>query len=97
VEGGRLYVAGQSAPCRVQAASVERIQLPLDASLADVLRARLDHSDEEIERSGLTPLVRRAEEERDAAITKAHGLLVKLNVRRADLRRPVDDSIGRPG
>lgn len=95
VRDGRLYVDRQSVQCSVQEASDERIELLLNASLVDILCTRLNHSDEEIERSGLTPLVRKAEAHRDATVAKAYDLLLTLNVRQDDLRSLVDESIRR--
>jgi hypothetical protein len=93
VRGDRFYLAGLSVRCVTQGAGGERIQLPLDPPVLDVLRVRLQHSEEEIERSGLTALVRTAEEKREQLIMQAHSHLHQLGVTRADLDRFVDECL----
>lgn len=95
VEAGRLHMGRQSAPCIVQRAAQKRIELAINAPLADILRVRLSCSDAEIERSGLSRLVRDAEHQRDAMIERAAEQLRKLEVRREDLRHLVDESLRR--
>lgn len=56
VRGDRFSIAGISVRCVVQKRA-ERIQLPLDPPMLEILRMLARHSDDEIEQSGLTPLV----------------------------------------
>ena len=96
VQEGRLRIAGMSVPCTVEEdAQRSIIDLPLDAPLLAILHVRQVHSNDEIARSGLTALVRQAEERRDKLIVRAAAVLEPLAVEGDDLRGLVEACLRR--
>lgn len=95
VDQDRLHFASLSVLCTIQPARCSTIELPLDPSLIDILRVRLDHSDDEIEQAGLSPLVREAEQRRDSIVLQAHNSLRTLSVNRTDILDLVERSVRR--
>lgn len=93
VEEGRMHIANYSVPCIWQDVGTNVIQLPMDPPLATVLGVRLRYTDDEIAQSGLTEVVRVAEERRDALIAKAVNILSVLGIQPVDLRRIIDERL----
>lgn len=96
VREGRLWIARLSVACAVAKDEQKKIiELPLDAPLHAILHVRQVHSNDEIARSGLTPLVRQAEERLDTLIARASEVLGPLAVDGDDLRGLVEECIRR--
>jgi hypothetical protein len=85
VRAGRLVAGGFSIGCTIQAADEPRIELPLDATLLEVLRVAASHSKEEIRESGLESVVSAAEEKAGKLVGKALKALEPLGIERRDL------------
>lgn len=84
VRGDRFRLAGLSVGCVLQEATGDRIELPLDPSVVDILRMLARYSDEEIERSGLTALVSRVAMQ-----------FAEIGVPRAEFDRFIDECLRR--
>jgi len=61
VEEDHLVLGGHAIPCQRDHPELRLVRLPLNASPADILRVASTYTPEEIERSGLSPLVRQAQ------------------------------------
>jgi len=88
----RLRIDFVSTNCEWNALEYPRIELPLGASLVDVLRLPLRYSKADIERSELTGKLEAAQRERDELVCKARELLGRANeyVRKAgDMLAPL--------
>lgn len=93
----RLYFNMFAVPCRVDPPGDDAIMVPVNASLADILRLRHRYSDEQIERAGLTHVVENAERQKEVDITQAAQWLAGLDVSREDLCRLVGGCIDNEG
>lgn len=71
VEGDRLYVTGASVPCRWQWAGAALVEIPIGASLAEILRIGMEQTDEVLEHSGILEPVEQARARRRALVEKA--------------------------
>lgn len=97
VKDGQVKLDGLSIPCRWQAAGKATIEIPMNASIADVLRLGIRHSDVTLERSGVLGVVTKARERRDERAAKAAELLGEFGVKFDDLMSLVDEALRREG
>jgi hypothetical protein len=98
LEADRLRVGSLSFPCRWVEDAKPPVTLPIGASLLDYLRYRLEYSEAELSRSGLTQLVRQAEDKRDVAIRQAVKALKPFGIGRQDLLDLLEARLrGEPG
>lgn len=95
VERGRLHFASLSIDCTVDADVPPVIELPLDPSLADLLCVYFFHSDVEIEKAGLRPMIEEAKEKLEHVVTAAHNALYPVGVTRDELHRLVREAVDR--
>ncbi len=86
---GRLHVGTTSCDARWSQSPVPIVDLPLEPTLRQILRLRLDYSDEELLAAGLLNRVTQAERERDAHIANALHHLKALGDFRAALTEMV--------
>jgi hypothetical protein len=71
------------------------MQIPINASLGQVLGIWQRYTDEEIDKSGYRPQFEAADRERLERITKALELLMPMGITREDLETIVDEAIVR--
>jgi hypothetical protein len=72
-----------------------QLDLILEATLAELLRLRITHSDEELLTAGVLKRVAEAERERDSLIASASDELRRLGDFRAAIREMVEAAIRR--
>ncbi|MBT5535423.1 hypothetical protein HOK31_20315 [Candidatus Poribacteria bacterium] len=80
VEGDRLCFGSYSAQCVWQDAGGHSIHLPADAPFMMLLRLSWSHTEEEIEQSGLTPVVDAATERMSKLVARAAKALGPLEI-----------------
>lgn len=83
---GRLRVGSSSTPCTWQAPGAATIEVPLGLDLGGRLRLAYAHSAEELEKSGVAPLVADARAEMERCIELAARDLAPLGGSPSDVR-----------
>lgn len=86
VQGGRMRISTSTIPCRWQVPGAATIEAPLGNDLLALLRLSLEHSDAELEKSGLGRSVADARAELDRRIKAAARQLAPLGVSESDVR-----------
>ncbi len=89
VRDGRLYVGSAWRPCICQDAFHSEIELPLDADFMTLLLLPFRHTDDRLERAGLTPKVRKAQESAHHLCEKAAEVLDPLWISAAEIEELV--------
>jgi hypothetical protein len=84
-ENGKLQVGNWTIQARAHRRHVRLIRLPIRAKLADIARAMLLNSPEEIDANGLTPIVDDARERVASRIERASRALEALDVTTDDV------------
>ena len=79
-ENGRIFIDRFSAPCEWRPTPSQRIEPPLDAPPGWLLSVSLTYPEEQIRDSGLTPLVEKAKQRREACVAKAAQALSPFGV-----------------
>jgi hypothetical protein len=95
VEDGRLHIASSSVACSVQPAWRKAIELPMNATDAELLALHFTHAPEDIEAAGYGLTVQHALGRVDSKIQKAAELLAEFSVRPEELRAFVHGSMRR--
>ena len=90
VEGNKLRIGISIIACKKQELGDRKIDLPMDATTADILILKLQHSDKEIIESGHEKSVERAEMKCEKAIGKANQHLSEFHVTFEDLRKLIN-------
>lgn len=90
---GKLTIGTLSISCVMDDDGPPSIQVPLNASLSEVVHIQLTHDNEEIRRSGLTPVIEKAMENVYRLIGQAAVTLAPLEVAEDDIRQLVVASI----
>jgi hypothetical protein len=93
VEGDRVLVGTMQFGCTFEAEAGPAIELPLDPPLWTLLALKLDYSEEDIQRHGLSKKVGEAESRRDELIEKAARTLAPLGVGSRRLREFIDETV----
>lgn len=93
VEGERLFIGATSIACVWQQRGGARASIPIGASLLDILRIGVGHSDEVLEASGIRARVETARALRQELIEKAAETLRPLGITAHDLSTLVDDRV----
>lgn len=93
VQDERLYISGASSLCRSYRQRGFTIDLPREASLAEVLTTELEHTQDEIQQSGLAERMAKAINKRDRIIKNAADILEPLKVDEEDLKRFVSENL----
>jgi hypothetical protein len=93
VEADRLHVAGLSIPCHWQTAGAALVEIPIGATLAEILRIGMRQTKDTLEQSGILKRVEDARARRRALVVKAVALLKPLDVRTDDVERMVDSCL----
>ena len=93
VEGETLFFGTYSTPCVWQGAGGRSIHLPADAPFLMQLRLSWSHTEEEIERSGLTPVVEAATERMTKLVARASKALSALDISEESVRDFVVQSV----
>lgn len=93
VEADRLHVAGLSIPCHWQMAGAAQVEIPISATLAEILRIGMDQTNDALERSGILKRGEEARARRRALVEKAVAVLKPLDVRTDDVERMVDSCL----
>lgn len=91
IRDDRLYVGTAWGKCVWQAAFRSEIELPLDPDFMTFLRLPFQHSEDRLERAGLAPGVRAAQERSSRLVRKAAEILQPLGVAEADVQRLVQE------
>ena len=86
VQEGRLHVGSSSVACKIQPAQAKSIELPMNASLLEVLALQFTHTAEEIETAGYSKAVSDARSVAESRIAKASEHLKGLMVEPEELR-----------
>lgn len=86
VTAGRMHIGSSSIKCDWQAPTASTIDVTLNMGLVERLRLGLAHSEEDLRRSGLGPMVTEARDELDKIIAKALLPLAPFGVTASDLR-----------
>lgn len=86
VQAGRLRIASSSMACQWQPPNTATIEVPLNQDLRARLRLAFEHSEADLRRSGIAPLIADAREEMERRIDAAARQLAPLGVSPADLR-----------
>jgi hypothetical protein len=93
VSGNRLRIGTLHVQCTWDTGADSRIELPLNPPLISVLRVAHLHSPEEIERSGLSELVSKAEQMSTSLVSEATSTLSALGVTTAQIESVVKKSV----
>ncbi len=93
VRDDRLYVGTAWGKCVWQAAFRSEIELPLDPDFLTLLRLPVQYSEDRLERAGLLPRVREAQEKSRRLVRKAADVLWPLDVSEEDLQRLVQERL----
>jgi hypothetical protein len=93
VEGETLFFGTYSTPCVWQDAGGRSIHLPADAPFLMQLRLSWSHTEEEIERSGLTPIVEAATARMTKLVARAAKALSALEISEESVRDFVVQSV----
>lgn len=94
VREDRLYVGTAWGRCVWQAAFGSEIPLPLDPDFMTLLKLPSRYSEDRLERAGLLPRVREAQERSRRLVRKAADVLSPLGVTESDLQRLVQERLG---
>lgn len=86
VKDGRLHVGSSSVACKIQPARAKSIELPMNASLLQILALQFTHTAEEIETAGYSKLLSDAKSVAESRIAKASEHLKGLMVEPEELR-----------
>lgn len=89
-DGEFLKVGGMGASAFLETTATSRIDLPVNATFADIVAAVLMHSDEEVRVSGLTQTAAQAMKRRDRLVARAADTLGPLGVSAMSLSNFVD-------
>lgn len=90
VEADALHIASLSVPCAWQHIGAAQLEIPIGATLAEILRTGIDQTDESLEHSGIRKRVEEAREKRRDLVERAVAILKALDVRADDVERLVD-------
>jgi len=93
VKDGLLNIGSSSFRCAWQTAWSAQLDLPVNASMIDLLAMRHRHTSEEIMQSGLSAALKDAEVKRDRLITKAVKFLGAMSITEHDIRLMIDEKI----
>jgi hypothetical protein len=80
VRAGRLHVGPSSAPCRWQKDGLARVEVPLGASLLDILRLGAQHDPDTLRQSGVDRVVTQARADADRRLKDAARTLAPLGI-----------------
>jgi hypothetical protein len=94
VESGRFFVGNISMACQWQKDGSAQIEVPLGATLKDLLRLRHQHTDQALEQAGLLGRVQAAQQEAAQRISKAAVALAPLGIGAADIQALVARILG---
>lgn len=92
---GRVQIGPMTVDARWTQRPKPQLDLILEATLAELLRLRITHSDEELLTAGVLKRVAEAERERDSLIASASDELRRLGDFRAAIREMVEAAIRR--
>ncbi len=95
INENRLCIANDSLPLLWYDEKGDKIHLPLNPELSEVLALRLKYTDSDIIKSDLDFILRASEQRRDLIINRALRLLRPFDVKREDLESVIKQSIKR--
>ncbi len=90
VDGGRLKVGAMSVACHWQGVGAAQLEIPIGASLAQILRVTTGETDDALEQSGVLAQVKEARQRRRELVEKVATVLKPLAVGLTDVDRLVD-------
>jgi len=86
VKDDRLHVGSSSIKCTIQSAWSKSIELPMNATFAQILALQFTHTPEEIEAAGYSKMVNQAKSSADVRIAKAATHLKDFLIEPQELR-----------
>lgn len=95
LDGEHLFIGSFSIPCHWANVEPNPVQIPMDASLTDILGLELRHSNDEIFKSSLSNKLSDALSERNKLISWAANKLAPLGVTTTDIEELVDKAVRR--
>jgi hypothetical protein len=95
VVGERCKIGSVSLPCEMSPAEGANVELTMDPFAGEVLALRQQHTSGVIEKSGLLPELKAAEERRDRLLVRALEVLAPLGVTEGDLRWAIERAVRR--
>jgi len=95
VDDGMLHLGSFYLPCRWDPDEVVAVELPLDASFAEVISLPLRFTEEQIAQSGLANAVRDATERRDRLVRRACSILEPFGITPPELVELLDQYLHR--
>jgi hypothetical protein len=90
VRDGRLRVGSSSAPCRWQKDGLARVEVPLGATLLDILRLGAQHDLDTLRQSGVDRVVTQARADADRRLQEAARKLAPLGIGLSQLNALLD-------
>lgn len=90
VRDGRLRVGTSSAPCRWQKEGLARVEVPVGATLLDILRLGAQHDPETLRQSGVAQTVAQARADADRKLAQAARTLTPLGIGLVQLHAMLD-------
>lgn len=90
VRDGRLRVGSSSAPCRWQKDGLARVDVPLRATLLDILRVGAQHDADTLRQSGVDRVVAQARADADRRLQEAARKLAPLGIGLSQLNALLD-------
>lgn len=95
LDGRRVIVGNDAFPLQWYDEAGDKIHLPLNAELSEILALRYQYSYDEIKRSDYDVLLVASERKRDRVIDRAHKLLNQFSITREEIESWVEESIKR--
>ena len=86
IEDGRVHVGSSSIGCKTQSAWSKQLELPMNATFADILALHLQHTPQEIEAAGYSKMVAQAKDSADRKIDRIASQLKDFMVEPEELR-----------
>jgi hypothetical protein len=96
IEKSRLHLARLSVPCEWQETGAAVLQIPIEASIVEILRIGLDKTDDILQQSGIHEPIADARRQCKTLVVKAANALRPLGVKRIDVQELVNDRIRTP-
>lgn len=95
VRDGRLRMGNNSVLCKWQRSKSAVLELPVNAGWLDLLRAGIQHDDDDLAKSGLLKQVREARQHAEERLRRAYPLFSDFGVTIEDLERVVREALMR--
>jgi hypothetical protein len=91
VESGHLHLGRLAVPCQWQQTGAAQVEIPIGATIGQILQIAMEHTDATLEQSGVLALVLEARARHEALVNQAAIILRPLGVQQKDVERLVQD------